>query len=89
MITATAHNKYVLFKWGQHCAGYMFDWTSSGFANRHEFFNSQDIYAAINMGGFITVIDPLTALALNLVTPEMLGYPPGVLAAFQLLRGNS
>lgn len=30
-------------------------------------------------------IDPLTAIAMGMVTAEQLGYPPGILAAFNLL----
>jgi len=36
----------------------------------------------------ISFIDPLTAIGLGLVTPEELGYPEGILAAFNLLKGN-
>lgn len=30
-------------------------------------------------------VDPLTAISMGMVTPEQLGYPPGILAAFNLL----
>lgn len=84
--------QHVVFKYGCGYSGWLFDFMSGGFTNKRVFSGLNDFNSAMGYGSVFPpqpiVIDPLTAIGLNLVVPEELGLPPGMLAAFNLLKGN-
>lgn len=87
--TITLKFKHVVYAWGtgkQEALGryWVFDQTYNGFRNKI-LYNS-GTWADTSI--MLIPIDPLTAIGLGLVTPEELGYPAGILAAFNLLKGN-
>jgi hypothetical protein len=76
--------RHVVYKWGNGNGGFFFEESPSGFYGKVPFYGC----APIGMTCILVPIDPLTAIALMLVSPEELGYPEGILAAFNLLRGH-
>jgi hypothetical protein len=81
--------RHVVYKYGGYYGGYnggfFFDQSPSSFFAKTPFSGC----APIGAEDILIPIDPLTAIGLGLVTPEELNYPPGILAAFNLLRGHS
>ena len=77
--------KHVVYKWGGYDGGWTFNWSPSGYCNK-TLFHGCNVVA--DMLHIIVPIDPLTAISLGLVKPEELGYPAGILAAFNMLKGN-
>jgi hypothetical protein len=75
--TVDIYTQYVVLKW-RKMHGYCFADLVMG--------STKTEYQGQYSPGIITIpIDPLTAISLRLVTPEDLEYPPGILAAFNLL----
>lgn len=76
--------QYFVNKWKDPSHGYLMEWDYNGLRVVGEF----DALAYINgNNGDISIpIDPLTAMSLGAVTPEMLKFPPAVVAAFNLLK---
>jgi len=76
---------YVYFVpvWGQHQTGYLFDLTHGGMKRRGTYSSASELA----QNGVVAIpIDPLTAIGMGLVTPEELNLPPGLQAAFNLLK---
>jgi hypothetical protein len=73
--------RYFVAKWGRQEG---FCWLSNLYGgNRQAWSGMSGTQNEINIP-----LDPLTAIGLGLVTPEELEYPPGILAAFNLLKGH-
>ena len=75
---------YFIPKWGDHQRGYVFDLLPSGFYNRRQYNNLSELTQMSNR--LAVPMDPLTTIAMGLVTPEELNIPPGLQAAFNLLK---
>lgn len=75
----------IIYKWGPGVGGFTFYDSPSGWHGKQEFWGVPP--AVPNT--FNVPMDPLTAISLRLVIPEELNYPAGILAAFNVLKGNS
>lgn len=69
--------RFVVLKWGKDQEGFAFWYLGRG--QTKSLWNGSDNHI------LDIPVDPLTAIGLGLVTPEELGYPAGILAAFNLL----
>jgi len=76
---------YFVCKWKSHQQGYKFDLTPSGIIRTGQF-NSLTELVQFSQMRICIPIDPVTAIAQGLVTPEELGMPPGLEAAYNLLK---
>lgn len=74
---------YFVPKWGNHQCGYLFDMGVGGISRVREYFHLGDLYQEARL---CIPLDPLTAIAMGLATPEELNIPPGLQAAFNLLK---
>lgn len=73
---------YVVFKWKD---------VNNGFAFRNGLSRTnREVWGGVsNVEELIVPLDPITAVSLGLVTPDELGFPVGLIAAFEMLQGNS
>lgn len=78
-VTSEIPECWCVFQWGQFGGFY---WR---FRPWHKGPRLQFNINSLEQDSIVHVIDPLTAIGLGLVTPEELNFPPGILAAFNLL----
>lgn len=74
---------YFVPMWGDHQRGYLFDMGVGGITRLRKYVSLDDLYQD---GRLCIPLDPLTAIAMGLVTPEEINIPPGLQAAFNLLK---
>lgn len=82
-LTVSFEVLYFVPKYGDHQRGYLFDFGSGGITRLMEYSNLGALYQA---GRLCIPIDPITAIAMGLVTAQELNLPPGLQAAFNLLK---
>lgn len=75
---------YFVPKWKNQQCGFTFLVSPSGFKRKGTYSGLTDLYY---LNRTIPIpIDPLTAIGLGLVTPQEIGLPEGLQAAFNLLK---
>jgi hypothetical protein len=77
---------HIVYKWGAGNGGFTFECSSSGYYGKQPFNGTNP--GIVPYPTVYVPIDPLTAIGLGLVSPDELGYPAGLLAAFNIMKGN-
>lgn len=77
---------YFCPKWKDQQGGFLWDLTPSGFYNRRHYYGLSEIWTGRSPFTIALPIDPLTVISLGLATASELNIPPGLEAAFNLLK---
>lgn len=78
--------QYYVPRWRDHQRGFTVDLTPSGIIRTGVYSSLTELLGYGSQMKIPIPIDPLTAIGMGVVTPEEIGLPPGLEAAFNLLK---